>query len=250
MIALIKWVIAEPGILSGFTILLIIGAIILTILIIVVVIYFRSEINYKNEYRHDDRTDLDLNGRITVENKNNYKANPLMTRIKQLEESNKNLDAENQALRDEINRLKSILDDYYDRFEALHNLQTSNDISQSNENQYNIIRQNVPDMNEEEVNKTSRIIVSFSFEEKNGTVKKDDSGDMYLEKSGEYYELLFGKEIFGTAIHLEQLQYNCKIINPKEANNKPMVVVKKPQYLFDQPDGKGILYQKGEVKYQ
>lgn len=248
MIALIKWVIAEPGILSGFTILLIIGAIILTILIIVVVIYFRSESNYKN--RNDDRTDQDLNGRITVENKNNYKVNPLMTRIKQLEESNKNLDDENQALRDENNRLKSILDDYYDRFGALHNLQTSNDISQSNENQDNIIRQNVPDMNEKEVNKTSRIIVSFSFEEKNGTVKNDDSGDMYLKKSGEYYELLFGKEIFGTAIHLEQLQYSFKIINPKEANNKPMVVVKKPQYLYDPSEKKGTLYQKGEVKYQ
>ena len=252
MIFLQNIFIAEFELYGATSILLMVVAIILIIIVITAVIYFRSEFSNKKKFKYDSdyQDDNYLNERILLEKKNDNKDHSLLTRYRQFEERNKDLVNENGELRDEIHSLKRILDGYYERYGALSNSTSSNVISQSLENANNVISQNAVDTNSQGYNKTSKINVAFSFEEKNGTVKKDESGDMYLEKSGDYYELLFGKEIYGTAIHLEQLQYCYKILNPKEANNKPMLVIKKHQYLFDQSDEKGILHQKGEVKYQ
>ncbi len=162
-----------------------------------------------------------------------------------------NLRNENLGLREKIEDLTHKLNNYYEQLKSIK----VNESFYQKEHPVNFYRaeieNNIERVREPEIINSNRIRVSLTFEDKKGTVKGDESGDIYLERiNDKQFELKSDKEIYGTAIHLEQLQYNYKILNPDKANNKPMRVTKKPLYSFDSSMNKGNLEQKGEVEYQ
>ena len=167
--------------------------------------------------------------------------------IESFKKRNQDLNYENVNLRKEISQLKEELHKNYDQIQSL-SLQVDHSRKLYPESDINTVEEMKLKDNGDDYYK---IRVSLSFEDKKGTVKADELGEMFLERSnGNQFELKTEKEIYGTAIHLEQVQFNFVITNPAKANNKPMRVLKRPIYEFDNTLNKGYLIRKGEVEYQ
>lgn len=202
----------------------------------------KGSINHGNNYSNEENSNgYNVKKNISQQVEDNFN---------RLDNKNSYLMKENSDLQGEIDELKLELKNCFDQIRNSRKSDLSEQVVIQEVNSNFRIRYGNERQSERDIINVNRIAVSFSFEEKNGTVKKDDDGDMYLEKSGDHYELVSEKEIYGTAIHLEQLQYNYKILNPDKANNKPMRVIKKPLYTFDNSVNKGFLIHKGEVEYQ
>jgi len=237
---------------ENFWIFIIIGIIIL-ILILFVAIYLKNSVNDNKRYYFPKRINNQFNTRganYTIK-RSDYDLNSLNIRLSNLETEIRNLKSVNKKFEIENEDLKSKLKLYMDKFGDICSPRFDSFVNKSNQHPKYNDSTYYSEALEKEVSRIKKYTVSFSFEEKNGTVKKDETSDMYLvEADNEYYELVSDSETYGTAIHLEQLQYSYKILNPKDANNKPMRIVKKPIYRYDLSLNKGFLVTKGEVEYQ
>lgn len=252
MFTLQKIFLADFEVFRGTSILLIVATIILIILVIVLILMRKSSSSNRNTYydQFDDQDNIVINepNYRDKEPRNDY--DRLFKELSSYKDENRTLNEKVHLLEKKIYEQDLILNEYNVKYGQLDQSNSSDEINSSILHYAKVKlypeTQVINNLNSE----ISKIPVSFSFNEKNGTLKKDDSGVMYLEKIGDYYELVSEKEIYGTAIYLEQLEYNYKILNPKEANEKQMKVSKKPQYIYNLFEDKAYLHLKGEVEYQ